>query len=80
MSAIKYLIAGGVMFLALYFIKKAFDITVLALILLVVIGVSIYFVCLLLLKDKFLLDILNKVLGKFIRKKNKAVEENNEDN
>lgn len=79
-SAIKYLIAGGVMFLALYFIKKAFDITVLALILLVVIGVSIYFVCLLLLKDKFLLDILNKVLGKFIRKKNKAVEENNEDN
>lgn len=77
-TAIKYLIAGGIMFVALFFIKKAFDITVLALILLVVMGGVIYFVSLLLLRDKFLLSILNGVFGKLI-KKNK-VKEDNENN
>ncbi len=72
-SGWKYYIAGGIMFVAIFFIAKYFSPTVWMTILLAVIGAASYFIALLLLREKILLQILNKIFS-FIKRGN----ENNE--
>lgn len=57
----KYLISGIIMFIAVYFTEKLVSAKIYYSLLLSLEGIVIYFVMLLILKDKFLLNILNKV-------------------
>lgn len=61
-SSWKYWVAGVIMFVALYFIKKTSSVTVVWLLLLVLIGALIYFVSLLLLKDQMLLTAIKNLI------------------
>ena len=63
-----YCIASIIMFISCYllnFIKMSNTINIL---LKVIVGGAVYILCLLVLKDKFLLELINKVLNKFRRK------------
>ncbi len=65
----KYLIAGGVMFAALWLIKGFLSVSILHLILLIAIGMGIYFLMLLLLRDALFFETAKKFLSKLKRKK-----------
>ena len=70
----KYWIAGGVMFGLLWLAKIFLPITLWALVLLILTGVTVYFVALLILRDKFLLELMSKgikMLLKPFKRKNK---------
>lgn len=65
----KYWIAGAVMFGLLWLVKIFLPIKVWALVLLILLGVAIYFVVLLILRDKFLLGILTKIFSRIFKSK-----------
>ena len=77
LSAVKYLISAAVMF-AVVFVMKLFVLpaTVWGLVVLILLGVVVYLLGLLALRDKILLDTAKKVISKF--KKSGAVTENAE--
>ena len=65
---IKYLLLSGIMFTTVYLLDYYFfDSTILNSAILVAIGVAVYFVLLLIVKDKFLFNILNKFKSIFKR-------------
>lgn len=68
-SAWRYYIAGGLMFVACYFIAKNFDSSVWATLLIACVGASIYFALLLILRDKLLLGSIKTVLNKILKRK-----------
>ena len=69
LGSIKYWIAGIVMFGVIFLVKYFLEINVITLIILIVIGIAVYSVMILLLRDKFVLELLFKVFGKIKRKK-----------
>lgn len=77
-QSIKYLIAGGIMFAAVYFTQTVLKPTILFTFLLVLEGAVIYFVILLCLKDKYVLNVIKKLFGRFKRKKKTAVDVSDE--
>lgn len=73
-SSVKYLIAGAVMFLVVYFFKRLFEVNTLSLVILVVIAVVVYFCSLLIFRDSFTIDVIKKIFGK-LKQKNKKDEQ-----
>ena len=76
-SSWKYWIAGAVMFGVLWPVKTFLPITVWALILLIFIGIAVYFVSLLILRDKFLLEVLSKGVNMILKPFKKKNQEAN---
>lgn len=64
LSSIKYWISGIIMGGIIIAVKYFLSLTVWALFLLIAIGICVYFILLLLLRDELLLDVLSKVLIK----------------
>ncbi len=62
--SIKYLIAGACMFVPVFIMNLNFEATVLNLILEVGLGIAIYFIVLLILRDRFLYDMIKSFLSK----------------
>lgn len=73
----KYWIAGGVMFGLLWLVKIFLPITVWALVLLIIMGMAVYFVILLVIRDKFLLEIFTKCVNMLIKPFKKKNQEKN---
>lgn len=72
-QSIKYLIAGGVMFAAVYVTQMFLSATILHTFLLVLEGAAIYFFMLLILRDKYLFGLLSRLATKLKGlKKNKG--------
>ena len=67
-QSVKYLIAGGIMFAAVYFTQTVLKPGVLYTFLLILEGAAIYFIALLCLRDKYVLKALKKLSAKFKRK------------
>lgn len=67
----KKLIAGLTMFFVLFFIKGYFNITLLNLLILIIIGIAVYFFVLLLLFDDFIIQLIKKICSYFKKNKNK---------
>ena len=60
---IKYLLVGGILFVEIFLLSKyVFESSIINTFILVAIGASTYFVILLLLRDKFVLKIVNRLL------------------
>jgi len=69
MCSYKRIISGSIMLVSIYMLGQALGHGMLfELLLQVVVGVMIYFVILLIMKDRFLYDAMNKILG-FLKKK-----------
>jgi O-antigen/teichoic acid export membrane protein len=62
-SSVKYWIAGVLMFVCLFFVKMFLQTTIWSLLLLIAIGVCLYFALLLLFRDKLIFEILGKAIG-----------------
>ena len=60
----KYLCAGFVMFVLVKIMVNAFSASWIMLIIEIVAGALVYFLCLVLLKDKMIIDLLNKIMMK----------------
>lgn len=73
-TSVKYWISAAVMFAALFFLKKVLPASMWGVIGLVLIGIAIYFVVLLLLRDALFLELLQKFFGKLFRRKAAAQE------
>jgi len=73
-QSIKYLIAGGVMFAAVYITQMYLSASILHTLLLVLEGAAIYFVMLLVLRDAYLRGLILKILAKL-----KAIRKNKRD-
>lgn len=70
-SSIKYLISSLIMFTVVVLIKiYLFPVKVWSLITLIIIGVICYFLCLLIMRDKFLIEIIDKLKLKLTKDKN----------
>ena len=65
--AIKYLVSALIMFVVCIVIDQIIDNSVITIALQVVVGVMVYGICLLLLKDEFTYSLINKVKVKFIK-------------
>jgi len=68
-QSVKYLIAGGIMFVAVYFTQTVLKPSVLFTFLLILEGVAVYFIALLCLRDKYVLNVIKKVTNRLKRKK-----------
>lgn len=66
----KYWICGIIMAVAVYVVKLFVPVTVWALIVLILVGVFVYFIALLIFRDALVFEALSKVLGRFKRKNN----------
>lgn len=64
----KYCSASVIMFIVVFLLKIQMQISVQTLIILVIIGVAVYSICLVILKDKFFKEILNQVKEKVLKK------------
>lgn len=73
----KYLISAGIMFVALYFLQKVMPYAVWSFIVLVLTGCVVYGCCLLILRDKFLIENVKKYWSQL---KNKFKKKNQEEN
>ena len=60
----KYILAGFVMFIICLLIKEVIKNSLICIIVQVISGIIVYVICLILLKDKFVLNIINKVKNK----------------
>lgn len=60
-DAYKKIIASGIMFIVLYNISRLFEIGIISSIIEIIIGIAIYFISLILLKDAFTLNALSKI-------------------
>lgn len=78
-SSIKYWIAGIAMFAILFILQHFMPIKIWSLIVLILSGVAIYFLMLLILKDKFFIDAVRKILGR-VKSKLISRSNNNKDN
>lgn len=67
----KYLISGGIMLASLLWLNQYLRKNILDTILMIVLGVIIYLIALLFLKDKFLIENTRLVLNKIIRRRKK---------
>lgn len=70
-SSWKYIISGLIMFIPCYFVGHILKPSILNTIIIVIIGVVVYGICLLTLRDKFVFGVINMIISKFGRKKNK---------
>lgn len=68
-TSVKYWISAAVMFAALFFLKKVLPASMWGVIGLIFIGIAIYFVVLVILRDALLLELLQKFFGKLFRRK-----------
>ncbi|HIY99713.1 MAG TPA: flippase [Firmicutes bacterium] len=77
-TSVKYWIAAIIMFVPLFFIKKVMPVNVIGLIALIAIGVVVYFLMLLILRDELFLELLKKMFGKIgkLFKREKVAVEN----
>ncbi len=64
----KYLISGLIMFICVYWVQSFLAPSILNTFLLILEGILIYFICLLILRDKFLFLIINSFLSKVKKK------------
>lgn len=64
----KYWIAGSIMFGVVFWVKFFFPVTILALMGLITLGVAVYFISLLILRDELLLEFLIKFFAEVILK------------
>jgi O-antigen/teichoic acid export membrane protein len=81
-SSIKYWIAGFIMFGCLMAIRIFLPVAIWSLIVLILCGINIYFVALLILKDKLVFEVLNKSIlqaQKILKHKGKDKEEKEND-
>lgn len=62
--SLKYIFAGFVMFIICLLIKEVIKNSLICIIVQVISGIIVYVMCLILLKDKFVLNIINKVKNK----------------
>ena len=67
LCSIKYWLSGGIMFAVLFIIKIYIPVAVWSLIVIILTGVTVYFLCLFVFRDKFFLYIIKKVLNIFKR-------------
>ncbi len=67
-NSFKYIVSGAIMFAITYILGRNMPPTIITTIVEVIVGMLIYGVMLLILKDKFLLDIINKIINKIKRK------------
>lgn len=76
----KYLLSGFIMFVSLYFVENKLEASVLNTLLLFIVGVFIYFSCLLVFKDSFFIETVLNLKNKISRRgtKNDEKIENNE--
>ncbi len=77
-SSVKYLIAGVIMGVVLFFESIWFPPSILYTLLMVASGAVVYLLSLLLLRDTFVISNLKTIFGRFIKKHSKEGEENNE--
>lgn len=70
-SSIRYLIAGAIMGVALFFESLVFPATIWFTAVMVASGAGIYFIVLLVMRDTFVISNLKQIIGKFIGGKNK---------
>lgn len=68
-SSVKYIVSGALMFAVLMLLKTVLPVNVIGLVALIVSGVAVYFIVLLILRDKFFTESLGKAFGKFVKKK-----------
>ncbi len=68
-SSWKYVLSGAVMFVSCFFVGRMLNPSILNTFLIVLLGVAVYSVMIILLRDSFVLDALRKITGKFIKKK-----------
>lgn len=71
LSGWKYLLSSCVMFVPCFFMGKYLESSILNTILIVLVGVFVYGIMLLVLKDSFVLDYLHKFVSKFKKSKNR---------
>ena len=67
-SAWRYYIAGAVMFVACYFVARNLESSIINTILIALIGAIIYFVILIILQDKLIINIIKKIFKKLKKK------------
>lgn len=77
-SSVKYVVAGVVMGVVLFFESIWFSPSILYTLLMVASGAAVYFLSLLLLRDTFVISNLKTIFGKFIKKHSKGGEESHE--
>lgn len=69
----KYLLCAGIMFVPIYFLDKYLSYSVWTFLITLIVGVAVYFIFLLILRDKFLINNIKNVLkslkNKFIKEK-----------
>ena len=63
-TSIKYLIAGVLMFIPVFILNLKLDATIINLCLIIALGIFIYFITLLILRDKFLINTIKSVFSK----------------
>lgn len=71
----KYVVSAVIMFIPIYFLNKCFSYSILSFLLCTLVGVVTYFIALLILKDKFVLNGLN-IIKNIILKKRENIDEN----
>lgn len=64
----RYIIAAGIMFIPIYYMEKIFNYNLLTFLLITLVGAMVYFICLLMLRDEFLINN-SKILINGIKKK-----------
>ncbi len=79
-QSVKYLIAGGIMFAAVYVTQMFLKPSILFSFVLIFEGVAVYFLALLALRDKYMLGTLKSIAAKLKRKKAAPEEQPSEDN
>ena len=77
-SSVKYVVAGVVMGVVLFFESIWFSPSILYTLLMVASGAAVYFLSLLLLRDTFVISNLKTIFGRFLKKSAKGGEESHE--
>lgn len=68
-TSFRYWIGGAVMFVCLYYLKGVLEASTWWLIALILIGIAIYALCLLILRDPLFFELCGKVFGKVFRRR-----------
>ena len=76
-ESLKYWISGIVMGVVVYVVKLFLPVSVWSLVVLIAIGIAVYFLMLIILRDVFIMEMIGKVLS-FVKRRNKTNNENEE--
>lgn len=73
--SIKYIVASAVMFIPIYFMQKSMGYSIWSFILIAAVGALVYFSALLILRDKFIFDLINFTFSIFKKDKDAIKED-----